>query len=425
MNKLLISPTEIPSNTRQDALAGNTVKLKDFYNFIFENNRPANSEHLYQDFNITESWVVTHFFEAIYLNGEMSSASIPPYRQLEQKLIDFTLPEAAPFDVKQNQSNISDKILDIMLRKSVRRGTKGLIMPFADEIKNNINIFVKNHQPISFVLPTLPFKDQSPFGTGARINEVDLGEYCFFAQMKRIIEAIKLIYPPGAHMTLLCDGFIYADIFTNGNKIGAGQYKAKCESIKNAYGLYNEITLLDMREVFFSFPWWGNVENQIVDLLWRLYQNNDAVKERLDFLARRFVYYVALPNVGYEEAREIYSSKIWPKWIWDALLNSAIKYASIHLTMKKINIVKSMFPLAIRCTVHPKAAAQLPLNVTNSSNDLLPYNGVAVVSRSAQERGMSLFQAIRVRRLCDVMQHQDVKAVYTDEFYNPYYYEIP
>jgi len=374
--------------------------------------------------NITSEWVRDHLMEAIYLNGEMSALEIPPFRQLKAKLKPFSLPEANPLAITTNNSNTVDNILSIMLSKSVLRGRKKLIKPFLQTIKDNMQVLADNEQPLNFVLPTLPFKDQSPFGTGANIYHTDLGEYCIFAQLKRILEAIKSIYAPGAHMTLLCDGYIYADIFTNGNKDGAGQYKAKCEELKNRYGLYNDVTLLDMREVFFNVPHWEHIEKTIQEKIWELYHSNEEVKQRVDFLARRFVFYTALSKLSYEEARVMYMHSPWPHWVWETLLNSAVKYASIHLTMKKTNLIANAFPYAIRCTVHPKAAAQLALHMTNAKNDLLPYNGVAVVSRQAVNEGLSLYQALRIRRLCDVLRYEDVHAVYTTTAKDPFYYEV-
>lgn len=384
-----------------------------------------NASNLIPDITIDNAWVKENIFEAIYLNDDMCGYNIPPYRSLPAKKINLELPHAAPIKLKFNSTTISEKILQILLCKSVRRGTKGLLVPFLPIIKSQIELLVKNNQPISFVLPSLPFKDQSPFGTNAPVDHTDLGEYCLFAQLKRILEAIKDVYAPGAHFSIICDGYIYADIFIDNDTTGAGKYKANCAKIKHAYELYNEVTLLDMNELFYRHPNWRGVEHEIRSCIYNLYKTDPTIKARIDFLAQRFIFYTSIPGVNYDNARDIYSSRKIPGWLWQRLVDAAIKYAAIHLTMRKTDIVKRAFPYSIRCTVHPKAAAQLPLHLTNAKNELLPYNGVAVVSRGHLNNGLSLFQAMRVRRLCDVLAMDDVCAVYTDFASAPFYYEIP
>jgi len=270
----------------------------------------------------------------------------------------------------------------------------------------------------------LPFKDQSPFTTGLPIDAVDVGEYSFFAQLKRILTAIKSVYLAGGHFTLLCDGYIYADIFANGDIEGAGRYKARCEKIKNEYGLYNEVTLFDMREVLFDMPEWKITKEAIEKMIRNLYENNKNVSKHIDFLAGRLMYHVQLPDVSYDEARELYSQKPLPDWLSEKLNDAAIQFTTLLLTLQKTEVIARAFPSAIRCTVHPKAAPQLPLHLTNPHNQLLPYNGVATVSRMAQAK-QSLFNAMRIRRLCDIFEHENVVAVHNKKSGEFLYYELP
>ena len=373
---------------------------------------------------ISKDWVQKNLVESIFLNDQLSPPAISAFRTVPKKYIARTLPLALPLTPPPG-TEIAKRILNLMLCKSVRRGSKSLILPYYANIKEKIEIMVAHNQPISFVLPSLPFKDQSPFGTGAPIDHADLGEYAFFAQIKRILSGIEAIYPPGAHMTILCDGYIYADIFTENDTDGAGRYKARCEHIKNAYGLYNTVTLFDMREVFFDIPYWKEIESGMELVVRDLYQINTEAMVRIDHLAKRFMYYVQLPGHSYDTARTLYEKSPWPQWVWELLLSSAIRYSAVHLAMKKTNVVMEAFPSAIRCTVHPKAAPQLPLHLTNQNNQLLPYNGVAAVSREALERGATLFQATRIKRLCDILAFDNVTAVHFEGDSYPFYYEIP
>ena len=378
-----------------------------------------------QSHNDITTWVQERILASVYVNDTESPAEIPPFRVLPQKQVTRIRPDAPPLSHPPQHLTVVDQILAIMMSSAVRRGARQLITQFIPTLRAQLTDLVGHHQPISFLLPTLPFKDQSPFATGAAIDHVDLGEYALFAQLQRIIGAIKNVYPPGAHMTLLCDGYIYADIFANGDTDGAGRYKARCEQIKNEYGLYNEVTLFDLREVLFDMPSWQEEERTMRAIVHTLYTSDASIRARLDHLARRFMYHVALPGVSYTDARALYLHDPLPNDLVDRLRAAALRYSALLLTLQKTDLVHRAFPAALRCTVHPKAATQFPLHLTNPHNQLLPYNGVATVSRGAMARGVTLFQALRIRRLCDVLREDDVVVVHTDNSRDPFYYDLP
>lgn len=373
---------------------------------------------------ITDQWVISSMVDRVHINYTEEVEAIPPFREFPQKIVDriIPMPKALP-QPKENGSTV-DAILEIMLSNQVRRGKKILIEPCLEELKEKVAVLVKNTQPISFILPSLPFKDQSPFVTQASIDHVDLCEYAFFAQIKRIISAIQHVYEPGAHFTVLCDGYVFAPIFANGDAEGAGRYKARCQQIKNELGMYNTVTLFDMREIFFDMPDWPRVYSDIESRIRRLYKTHSGIKERTDVLAKRFKYHVQLDHISYEEARDIYSREIMPDWVSNTLHNAACLYSTFHLTLEYTDLIYRAFPSAIRCTVHPKEAAQFPLHLTNKSNSLLPYNGVATIPKNTPMGSTNYFTSLRIKRFCDVLRYSDVTAVFVqgDDF--PYYYEI-
>ena len=363
----------------------------------------------------------------IYLNHrdqDDRESQIPEFREVPWRITTHESPSAPPLSLPPVSDNVADRILQILLSGNVRRGSRRLIESHLPVIRQQIARLVEYHQPISFVLPTLPFNDQSPFTTAAPIDHVDMGEYALFAQMQRIVQAIGSIYEPGAHMTLLCDGYVYADIFASGDVDGAGQYRARCEQLRNEYGLINHVTLFDMREVLFDMPEWREVESQFYRDVRSLMQQSAEVRQRIATLQYRMRYHVGLQGVSYEEARILYSNDSLPQSVRDILEESSLRYISLLLTLRETNLVQRAFPSAIRCTVHPKNAPQLPVHLTKRNNQLLPYNGVATVSRRDLSNGQSLFQALRTRRISEVLQYPNPMAVYTPQAEHPYYYEV-
>ena len=375
---------------------------------------------------ISIDWIKSYIEGMIYVNTEKNEderASIPAFREFPKITVSPREIVAPKLVLPDSSLSDTEKIISILTAKEVRRGSSSMLKPFIPEISENIGRLVKNKQPINFILPSLPFKDQSPFTTGVPINHTDLSEHAMFAQLKRILDAIASVYEPGGHFTLLCDGYVYADVFAQGDKDGAGRYKASCEKIKNTYDLHNQITLFDMREVFFDMPEWPDIKHEIESSVNKLYQENTEIKNRIDVLAKRFIYHVALPApyFSYENAREVYQQNPWPEWLQELLTRSAIEYIVLHLTLAHTKLTQRAFPSAIRCTVHPKPAAQLPLHLTNQQNSLLPYNGIAAIMNNEEE---NLFSSLRVMRLSDVLGYTNVEANYLEDDKYPFFYRI-
>jgi len=373
---------------------------------------------------VPDEWIVQNVAKAIYISSSGNTITIPPSKDLPVRYIDFHLFYADKLITSSSNEDTPRRILDLMLMGNIRRGARGKIEPFLGSILKKIELLVRHELPVTFVLPTLPFKDQSPLTTGLPIDAVDFGEYAFFAQIKRITEAIQEIYEPGAHFTLLCDGYIYADIFANNNVDGAGRYKARCEKIKNEYKLYNEVTLFDMREVLFDLPSWGQTESEIRSSLLRLKDTDPLLNKCIQTLIYSFLYHVSIPYT-YEQARNINLRQTFPEDLISLLTEAAIKYICVTLSLKHTNVVSAAFPSAVRCTIHPKEAPQLPLNLVHKDNSILPYNGVATISRRKLQHGVSIFNAIRVRTLDEIYEHDDVVAIHRNDSGEFLYYEMP
>jgi pyoverdine/dityrosine biosynthesis protein Dit1 len=371
-----------------------------------------------------ERWISDNFQNTVYISGPNSFNNLPPSRSLE--IIEKTLPnlESNLIEVNNENADTANKIIEILTHRDVRKGSRSLIESYLPQIKEKLERLISNDQTISFVLPTLPFKDQSPLTTGLKIDAVDLGEYAFFAQLRRVSNSISKVYKPGAHFTLLCDGYIYADIFANGDIDGAGRYKASCEKIKNQYGLYNEITLFDMREVIFDMPEWNNERRRIEQRVRELSLNEKPIKDRIMALSDQMIFHTFL-SYSYDDLVHILKSNKKDKDLEESLYEAAIKYISIVLALKYTDIVYDAFPSAVRCTVHPKKAPQIPLSLTNRDNLLLPYNGVATISREKIKNNNSFFRTLRTKRLVDVYSLNDVVAVHNERNGDFLYYEVP
>jgi len=369
-------------------------------------------------------WVKSYIMAMIYVNtASRRTLAIPPFREIPRVVVSQKQFIAPRLSLPDSRLSETDRIISVLTSKEVRRGSLGTIKPFIPEMRARINRLVRNRQSISLILPSLPFKDQSPFTTGMPMHHTDLCEHAMFAQLKRILDAIAAVYEPGGHFTLLCDGYIYANIFAQGDTDGAGRYKANCEKLKNAYGLHNHITLFDMREIFFDLPEWLCVKGEVEKLVKVLYEQDAEVRERIHTLARRFMFHVALPEPygHYEKARMLYEQTPWLDWLEKLLKKSAIDYVLMHLTLAHTKLVQRAFPFGVRCTVHHKPAAQFPLHLTHAGNCLLPYNGVAALFRDA---GDNMFSELKIMHLSDILRYENLTACHLENEECPFFFRI-
>jgi hypothetical protein len=111
----------------------------------------------------------------------------------------------------------------------------------------------------------------------------------------------------------------------------------------------------------------------------------------------------------------------WPEDIQRATTSAARLYAAFLITACQRRTIESNFPGALRATVHPKAAPQLPLHLVNSRSVIFPYNGVPVVKEG--ERGLR--RSLRIFRLSQLLATDgDFYRCY-DQAGNTLYYMRP
>jgi hypothetical protein len=111
-----------------------------------------------------------------------------------------------------------------------------------------------------------------------------------------------------------------------------------------------------------------------------------------------------------------------PRDLQDRTRNIAIEYSSFLLAMRKLNLVQRNFPDALRATVHPKNAPQVPLHLVNKHSVTFPYNGVPVVSEGKFAKTKSFGKSTRIMRFYQVLEIPDARAIYCPQSDEPFYY---
>ena len=377
---------------------------------------------------VGKEWISQQFPQTVKVsNSDIKEYIIPDIRELPKKTISHF-----PFEdlvVKPIEADLSlpvdEQILSVLMHSHIRRGSLEIPMQYKDEFLSKIHDAMNTNRPIEIVLPTLPFKNQNVMATGHSIGWTDLGEYLCMLQMKTIVESVKKVYAPGAKITLLTDGTVYADLFANGDKDSVGQYFQQLWHIKEKLGLGNDVELVDMQWLINTEPLFADVAQEIRTLLPQVAAEDETVAKLLQGLTYGMLFCFDTPFDMEEYMKRIFvQGGNLPKDILSQAMDTAHEYATFLLTMKKLDVVKKAFPHAIRGTVHCKDAAQIPLHLVNHKSWIFPYHGVPVVSRGRQERIKNWQHATRIIRLCEVYNYPSATAVYLPGEKEPFYYEV-
>jgi hypothetical protein len=333
-----------------------------------------------------EEWVYHAFTRSVHLNSESTVLkTIPKFRELPREFrVDF-LPselETTIINPSREAINSSDRIFSILLNSNIRRGNRELIQEHIPTLLQKVNSMVSQDKPIEIVLPTLPFKDQNPLTTRHSLGQTDLGEYLHFVQLRNICASVEAVYNPGIKIHLLTDGLVYADFFGGGKRGQIEQYRINCERIRDHLGLLGKVNIIDMEWLVQNYSHFFQVQKEIKSTLQKAERTNGQMHEAMRSLQRGMFLNIPIPEYDYDDYADLISRPYEeiPDWLQERTYQTAIDYASFLLTMRKVGVLTQTFPEAIRATVHPKNAPQLPIHLVNKHSVTFPYNGVPVVS---------------------------------------------
>lgn len=308
--------------------------------------------------------------------------------------LDFTAPEALS-PIIRRRTGISTSYLSRLLSESESGHSSRRLRPGASEesvlsrvfdllcdpavgavinSQNNIkDEFIAEHQASSrllFVLPGFPFKDQNivrvPYGP----DEPDCAEISLLVRLYRLTQALYQVHPYGADVVVLTDGSLYADIF-GVDQTSVSRYMSRLLNYRNSLNLQGAVSFIPLKDLVdrssSSQPSSSTVVDTVMRHLQDLVKGNDDVEESFRTLVAGMKWNVEsrtrLQGIKLHDAWNILRAKrsevpeehhaIWNS-IHDAATNAALKYASVNLMLKWLDLIKLFFPKAIRGTIHPK-----------------------------------------------------------------------
>lgn len=360
--------------------------------------------------HITDLEILEILDKNVFSNDQLDSP-----KQIKAAYRDLPIVHCDPVDINQLEVNIrkapkgsndpAELILNTLVHTEFRRGPAKLFQPFKQILLHRIRAFVKANRPIHLVLPTLPAKGQNSVRNDHAINDVGLGETLFFAQLRDINASIRNIYKPGAKITVITDGIIYADMFRDNNTPDAISYRNKCMLLRDEMGLRNEIDIIDMDWILQGEPNFPLLRNHVHERLLYLWESNSTAKKKLDSLARGMLFNLPTPGARFEKALETINTPFsaLPQQFKDRVVYTTLRYASCIIALNFLEIVDRAFPGAVRLSVHPKLAPQIGLHLVNSSSTVFPYHGVVAVSEKIYKSTGSIRKSSKIVNLYEIM----------------------
>lgn len=246
------------------------------------------------------------------------------------------------------------------------------------------------------------------------------------AQMRDICLSVEQVYNPGVRIILLTDGLVYAGMFDKSETDKLIAYREASRNIRNELGIQEKVSLLDMAWVTDRDPNLTHAQGYIKHMLLLLEQSNDVVQQSLRSLRHGMLYNVDSQGYqfdGYASFLSLPEEQL-PDDLHERISSAAINYASFLLAMQQRSVLPRAFPNAIRGTVHPKDAPQLPLHLVDRNSVTFPYNGVPVVSKSRLTLRGNIRRATRIMRFYDLLHYPEAKAIHQGGDNTPFYYEI-
>ncbi|MFJ3229261.1 L-tyrosine/L-tryptophan isonitrile synthase family protein [Streptomyces sp. NPDC086783] len=247
-----------------------------------------------------------------------------------------------------------------------------------------------------FILPALPFKDQNPFRTASEPDRPDLAETTLLVRLHCLARAMTEIYPSGAEWLLLSDGHAYAGLFGI-ETAQARTYFDRIVSTRNFLNLQSTVSILDLSDVCShangKVP--GLFESHRTHLIQRLAELAAAPQgplwKAMQVLMRGMAWnYSTRKLVSVSDGDSM-------RQLWDAVhlptdpqlptsplesriracaCDAALGYAAFNLAVRWQDTLHTVFPQAIRATIHAKPGQV----AVPSLGKVAPWNGVALVA---------------------------------------------
>ncbi len=316
--------------------------------------------------------------------------------------------------------DIAAAVLDILNLSEYRRGPAEHLDGIRDRLLPQIAERITAGQPVRVVIPSFPGRPYNPI-THQRVAP-DLGEAFAFALLHRISRHVADVHRPGIQFVICLDGTVYNPFYGYTNEADH-QYPVDLQRFICELDAQDAITIIDLQDLidrrqeeFLELRReirgelredWGKEDYKFRDdLVKTMKMGTNTVA-----LNAAAVYLIKYPDPEQDVAELVTRMRAA---VGGRARHTAFEYMAFLATIRRMKLIESAFPDAIRGTVHPKPGQYSPY-IASKSTEIAPWHGVAV---------------LRTDRSIDTVYESEIfaetrkyTAVYLRGDYTPFYYE--
>ncbi|MFJ9556031.1 L-tyrosine/L-tryptophan isonitrile synthase family protein [Nocardiopsis sp. NPDC101807] len=316
---------------------------------------------------------------------------------------------------------VAERVLAVLNDESHRRGPESHTHAEGSEIPRLVEEAVGRRSPVRIVIPSFPGRPHNPWSH--RRVRPDLSEAYALLRLKNVSDHVRTVYPPGVEFIILLDGRAYSPFY--GSSPEADEpYVEELRTLVGKLDAEESIGLLDLQDLVderaAEFEEVKRLVAPEVEAEWNKpdYEFRDqliaAMRLGTDTTALNAA---AIQLVKHETDTGIDTNTLIKRMregVDERGRRTAFDYMVFLVTIKRMELIKTRLPDAIRGTVHPKPGQYSPY-LTDPETAIAPWHGVPIV-----------FGDGRIRTVYEsyvYQNHSAFRAVYEKGDYEPFYYE--
>ena len=319
---------------------------------------------------------------------------------------------------KASSRPMVDQVLDVLLRpehcKSPEDHVRG-----QSAVTDKIERAIEADRPIRVVVPSFPGRPCNPL-THTRVQP-DLSEAYAFVRLHRISLVAQAVHAPGMHFVILLDGKAY-NPFYGYTPEAEHQYPRDLQRLVDALGIRESVSFVDLQDLVDERT--EEFDAMRAEVLPEVEEHwdepDDGFRDELIESMRLGTNTVAINAAAVQllkwtdvpDAPELHGAM--RDAVEERARATAFAYMVFLVTIRRMNLIDTVFPDAVRGTVHPKIGQYSP-RLTSSTTTIAPWHGVAVVHPDGQ------VDTVYESKL--YQEHGRYRGVYLDGEYTPFFHE--
>jgi len=311
-----------------------------------------------------------------------------------------------------------DEVLEVLLRpehcKSPEEHVRG-----QSAVIDKIERSIEEGKPIRVVVPSFPGRPCSPL-THQRVQP-ELSEAYAFVLLHRIALLVQAVHAPGMHFVILLDGKAY-NPFYGYTPEAEHQYPRDLQKLVDALGVRDSVSFVDLQDLVDERrDAFEAIRDEILPEIEEHWDEpDDGFRDELIESMRLGTNTVAINAAAVQllkwsdvpDAPELI--RAMREAVEERARATAFAYMVFLVTIRRMNLIDTVFPDAVRGTVHPKVGQYSPLLV-HPTTKIAPWHGVAVVREDG--RVSTVYES----KLYE--EHDRYRGVYLEGEYTPFFHE--